>query len=240
MKRSAGIAVLVLAAVGLAMGVGARRPEAAVADPAADVRAMVRKLLDAPEVTSDVVLERSDPFGGDPDVERGKLWFLPGRGIRFRSSRPSGHDMVADRGKEKFYLYSPSENVIYQAPFEKAPARIRRLIQEPDRVLERDLRAVAQSRTIQGRSRRGYRILSAGGGDSLASVSIWVAPDPSTGQLRWLSVSTSAESLLVELKALTTRKKAEPGHLALSAPASATEQPLDPRDLLGQDRGESR
>ena len=239
MKRSAGIAVLVLAAVCLAVGAGARRPEAAVADPAADVRAMVRKLLDAPEVTSDVVLERSDPFGGDPDVERGKLWFLPGRGIRFRSSRTNGHDVVADRAKERFYLYSPSENVIYQAPFEKAPARIRRLIQDPDRVLERDLRAVAQSRTIQGRPRRGYRILS-GGGDSLASVSIWVAPDPTTGQLRWLSVSTSAESLLVELKALTIRKKAEPGHLALSAPASATEQPLDPRDLLGQDQGESR
>jgi hypothetical protein len=233
MKRSAW-AVMAAATV-LALGVPLEPRSASGSDPASDVRAMVRTILDAPEVTSDVVLERSDPFGGDPDIERGKLWYLPGRGLRFKSSRTHGHDMVVDRGKEKFYLYSPNENVIYQAPFEKAPARIRTLIQDPDRVLDKDLRAVAQARTIQGRSRHGYRILSTGIGDSLTSVAIWVAPDPSTRQLHWLSISTPSDSLLIELRALTIRKKAEPGHLTLSAPASATEQPLDPREMLGRE-----
>jgi hypothetical protein len=233
MKRSAW--VVMAAATVLALGVPLEPRRAAGSDPASDVRAMVRTILDAPEVVSDVVLERSDPFGGDPDIERGKLWYLPGRGLRFKSSRTHGHDMVVDRGKEKFYLYSPNENVIYQAPFEKAPARIRTLIQDPDRVLDKNLRAVAQARTIQGRSRPGYQILSTGIGDSLTSVAIWVAPDPSTRQLHWLSISTPADSLLIELRALTIRKKAEPGHLTLSAPASATEQPLDPREMLGRE-----
>ncbi|HEU4941351.1 MAG TPA: hypothetical protein VFT97_06995 [Candidatus Eisenbacteria bacterium] len=237
MKRTAWMMTAPIAVLALLAGVDPRG--ATGSDPASEVRTMVKKILDAPEMTSDVVLERSDPFGGAPDVERGKLWYLPGRGIRFKSSRTHGHDMVVDRAKEKFYLYSSSENVIYQAPFEKAPARIRRLIQDPERVLDKNLRAVEQSRIIHGRSRHGYRILSTGLGDSLTSVSIWVAPDPSTGQLHWLSVSTPAESLLVELRSLAIRKKAEPGHLTLSAPASATEQPLDPREMLGQDR-ESR
>ena len=232
MKRSAWVVTVVTV---LALGAPVEPRNAAGSDPAAEVRAMVRSILDAPEVTSDVVLERSDPFGGSPDVERGKLWYLPGRGLRFKSSRTHGHDMVVDRGKEKFYLYSPNENVIYQAPFEKAPARIRTLIQDPDRVLDKNLRAVAQSRTIQGRSRRGYRILSTGIGDSLTSVAIWVAPDPSTRQLHWLSISTPADSLLIELRALTIRKKAEPRHLALSAPASAAVEPLDPREMLGRE-----
>jgi len=219
----------------LALGASGEPRSAAGSDPAAEVRAMVRTILDAPEVTSDVVLERSDPFGGDPDVERGQLWYLPGRGLRFKSSRTHGHDMAVDRVKEKFYLYSPNENVIYQAPFDKAPARIRKLIEDPDRVLDQNLRAVAQTRTIQGRSRRGYQILSTGIGDSLTSVAIWVAPDPSTRQLHWLSISTPADTLLIELRALTIRKKAEPGHLTLSAPASATVEPLDPREMLGRE-----
>ncbi|HZV90802.1 MAG TPA: hypothetical protein VFF34_02210 [Candidatus Nitrosocosmicus sp.] len=233
MRRSAW--VMTAAAVVLALGASGEPRSAAGSDPAAEVRAMVRTILDAPEVTSDVVLERSDPFGGDPDVERGQLWYLPGRGLRFKSSRTHGHDMAVDRGKEKFYLYSPNENVIYQAPFEKAPARIRKLIQDPDRVLDENLRAVAQTRTIQGRSRRGYQILSTGIGDSLTSVGIWVAPDPSTRQLHWLSISTPADTLLIELRALTIRKKAEPGHLTLSAPANATVEPLDPREMLGRE-----
>ena len=233
MRRSAWVVMATVTV--LALGVPADPRSAAGSDPASEVRAMVRTILDAPEVTSDVVLERSDPFGGDPDVERGKLWYLPGRGIRFKSSRTHGHDMVVDRPKEKFYLYSPNENVIYEAPFEKAPARIRQLIEDPDRVLEKNFRAVEQSRTIHGRSRHGYRILSTGLGDSLTSVAIWVAPDPSTRQLHWLSISTPADSLLIELRALTVRKKAEPGHLALSAPASATVQPLDPREMLGRE-----
>jgi len=134
MRRSAWVMTAAVAV--LALGASGEPRSAAGSDPAAEVRAMVRTILDAPEVTSDVVLERSDPFGGDPDVERGQLWYLPGRGLRFKSSRTHGHDMAVDRGKEKFYLYSPNENVIYQAPFEKAPARIRKLIQDPDRVLD--------------------------------------------------------------------------------------------------------
>ena len=233
MRRSAW--VVTAAVTVLALGAPVERRSAAGSDPVSEVRTMVRTLLDAPEVMSDVVLERTDPFGGDPDVERGKLWYLPGRGLRFKSSRTHGHDMVVDRGKEKFYLYSPNENVIYQAPFDKAPARIRTLIEDPDRVLDKNLRAVAQARTIQGRSRHGYRILSTGIGDSLTSVAIWVAPDPSTRQLHWLSISTPADSLLIELRGLTIRKKAEPGHLTLSAPASATVEPLDPREMLGRE-----
>ncbi|HTK69885.1 MAG TPA: hypothetical protein VL857_08800 [Candidatus Eisenbacteria bacterium] len=233
MKRSVWVLVTAVAVLSLGASTGAR--SASGSDPAAEVRAMARAILDAPEVMSDVVLERSDPFGGQPDVERGKLWYLPGRGIRLKSSQTNGHDMVVDRAKEKFYLYSPSENVIYQASFEKAPARIRRLILDPDRVLDKNLRAVEQSRTIHGRSRRGYQILSTGLGDSLTSVAIWVAADPSTRQLHWLSISTPADSLLIELRALTIRKKAEPGHLTLSAPASATEQPLDPQEMLGRE-----
>ena len=241
MKGSAWKGMIGVGIVALALATVARAPSAATdGDAASDVRAMVRKILDAPEVMSDVTLERSDPFGGDPTVERGKLWYLPGRGLRLRSTKTNGQDLVVDRDKQKFYLYSPAENTIYQAPFEKAPARIRRLIQEPDRVLDKNLRAVGESRSIQGRMRKGYRILATGIGDSLSAVSIWVAPDPSTKQLRWLSVSTAAESLLIDLRSLTIRNKAEPGHLALSAPAGALEQPLDPRAMLGQDRGESR
>ncbi len=233
MKRSAWVLTAAVAVLALGSSVGPRG--ASGSDPAAEVRAMARALLDAPEVMSDVLLERSDPFGGAPVVERGKLWYLPGRGIRLKSSQTHGHDMVVDRGKEKFYLYSPNENVIYQAPFEKAPARIRKLIENPDQVLDKNLRAVAQSRTIQGRVRHGYSILSTGLGDSLTSVAIWVAPDPVTRQLHWLSISTPADTLLIELRALTIRKKAEPAHLTLSAPASATEQPLDPREMLGRE-----
>ena len=233
MKRSAWVLTAVVAV--LALGASVEPRGAHGSDPAAEVRTMARAILDAPEVMSDVVLERSDPFGGAPDVERGKLWYLPGRGLRLKSSRTHGQDMVVDRGKEKFYLYSPNENVIYQAPFDKAPARIRKLIENPDQVLDKNLRAEEQSRTIQGRVRHGYRILSTGLGDTLTSVAIWVAPDPATRQLHWLSISTPADTLLIELRALTIRKKAEPGHLTLSAPASATEQPLDPREMLGRE-----
>jgi len=61
------------------------------------------------------------------------------------------------------------------------------------------------------------------------------APDPSTRRLHWLSISTPADTLLIELRALTIRKKAEPGHLTLSAPANATVEPLDPREMLGRE-----
>jgi len=43
------------------------------------------------------------------------------------------------------------------------------------------------------------------------------------------------DTLLIELRALTIRKKAEPGHLTLSAPANATVEPLDPREMLGRE-----
>ena len=64
--------------------------------------AMIRRVLTAPEATARVTIERSDPFGGSPARERGRVWFLPGRGLRYRSLEKGGQDVVIDRSKDSF------------------------------------------------------------------------------------------------------------------------------------------
>lgn len=211
------------------------------ADAGKPVDAMLRRVVTAPEVTSRVILERSDPFGGPPDRERGRIWYLPGRGLRYRSEKKGGQDLVIDRERDAFLLYSPSERVVYRAPFARAPLHLRRLIAEPERVLEEDLRATPERRIIHGTERSGYRLRPASRGDSLQDVTTWIAADPKTGLPRWIAVCSEAESVLVELEGLAIRGAARPADLSVSAPKGTREEPLDPRELLGrEDRGESR
>ncbi|HEY7727052.1 MAG TPA: hypothetical protein VID50_01215, partial [Candidatus Eisenbacteria bacterium] len=132
---------------------------AAGSDTAVD--RMVRPLIEAPAVTAQVVLERSDPFGGPPEQTRGRLWYQPGRGLRVRFERGGGEEILADRSKGAFLLYRAAEGTIYRAPWERAPARIRRLIESPERVLESDLRARPERRSMSGAPRDGYRLRDA-------------------------------------------------------------------------------
>ncbi len=221
-----GAGLLLAAAVGPTWG----------ADPDEVVHAMLRRVVTAPEVTSRVILERSDPFGGPPDRERGRLWYLPGQGLRYRSEKKNGQDFLIDKAQESFLLYSPSEAVLYRAPFARAPVKLRRLIVEPERILEKELHSTAERRWIHGARREGYRLRSASLGDSLGEVTTWIAADPTTGLPRWIAVDSEAESVLVELEGLTVKRTAKPRDLALSAPPGTREEPLDPRELLGEER----
>ena len=210
-------------------------------DPEEAVHAMLRPMATAPEATARVSIERSDPFGGPPDVERGRLWFLPGRGLRYKSERKGGHDMVIDRERDAFLVYSSTERLVYRAPFARSPLQIRRLIADPERILARDLRSTPERRVIHGVPRSGYRLRQASLGDSLGEVSTWIAADPSSGLPRWISIYADADSVLVELRGLTLLKTARPRDLTLSAPKGTPEEPLNPRELLDRDeRGESR
>lgn len=235
MRARTVVAVLVgLAAVGAAGRTWGADPEEAV-------HAMLRRVVRAPEVTSRVILERSDPFGGPPDRERGRLWYLPGRGLRYRSEKKNGQDILIDREREAFWMYSPLENRVYKAPFGRAPVKLRRMITEPERILEKDLRATPESRTIHGVARAGYRLRSASLGDSLREVTTWIAADPGTGLPRWIAIDSEADSVLVELEGLAIRSTSRAADLTLSAPKNTPEEPLDPRELLGEEkRGESR
>jgi hypothetical protein len=133
-------------------------------------------------------MERSDPFGGPPDVERGRLWYLPGRGLRYQSERKGGHDMVIDREGDAFLVYSPTERLVYRAPFARSPLQIRRLIADPEQVLAKNLRSTPERRVILGVARSGYRLRPASLGDSLGEVSTWIAADPSSGLPRWIAI----------------------------------------------------
>lgn len=211
------------------------------ADPDEAVHAMLRPVVTAPEVTSRVLLERSDPFGGPPQREHGRLWYLPGRGLRYRSDKKNGQDLLIDRTQGAFLLYNPADTVVYRAPFDRAPATLRRLVVEPERILEKNLRAAPERRVIHGVARDGYRLKSESLGDSLSQVSTWIGADPKSGLPRWIAVDSEAESVLVELETLARKDTARPADLALGAPRGTREEPLDPRDLLGGDRGgESR
>lgn len=209
-------------------------------DPDAAVTEMIRRVVEAPEVTSRLVIERSDPFGGPPDMERGRLWYLPGRGLRYRSDGRGGQDVVLDRELDAFLLYSPTDKVIYRAPFARAPATLRRLVAEPERVLKTTFRAVSERRRIHGITRSGYRLRRAALGDSLPEVAMWIAGDPASGLPRWLSIVSDADSVLIELRDLSVRGSAKPKDLELSAPKGTVEEPLDPREFLGKGSGESR
>lgn len=226
-------------ALGAAVCIGAGSAWSAGPDDA--VRAMLRPIVTAPEATSRVLLERSDPFGGPPRRERGRVWYLPGRGLRYRSDEKRGQDFVIDHGPKTFLLYSPADTVVYRAPFDRAPVKLRQLIVEPERILAKDLRAEPERRMIHGVPRDGYRFKSASLGDSLRDVSTWIAADPKTGWPRWIAVDSEVDSVLVELTSLARKDAARSADLVLSAPRGTREEPLDPRDLLGGDpRGESR
>ena len=211
------------------------------ADPEEAVHAMLRRVVDSPEVTAAVWIERSDPFGGPPDMERGRLWYLPGQGLRYRSERKGGQELVIDRANDAFLLYSPTQRAIYRAPFARSPLQIRRLIGDPERILSKDLRSTPERRIIHGAARSGFRLRSASLGDSIGEVSTWIAADPSSGLPRWIAVCSEADSVLVELRGFALLKTARSRDLAVSAPRGTREEPLDPQELLrGDDRGESR
>ncbi len=211
------------------------------ADAGKALDAMLRRVVTAPEVTTHVLLERSDPFGGPPRRERGRIWYLPEHGLRYRSDQKDGQDLVIDRGRDAFLLYSALDQVVYRGTFDRAPLHLRRLIAEPERFLDEDLLSIPERRVIHGTERAGYRIWSRSRGDSLQNGATWISADPRTGLPRWIAITSQAESVLVELEGLAIRSTARPGDLLISAPKGTPEEPLDPRELLGgEDRGESR
>ncbi|HET9253077.1 MAG TPA: hypothetical protein VFP58_13270 [Candidatus Eisenbacteria bacterium] len=219
-------------AIGTAIALIALPAGSAPADPADEAaRAMIRPLLSAGEVVASVTMERSDPFGGPPDRETGTLWFIPGRGLRYLSAGKKAQDILADRERGAFFLYSKSQGRVYRAPFERAPARIRSLILDPERSVNQDLRAVRETRTVAGRARAGYRVRSAGSPESTA-VAVWIAADPASKLPRWIAFATEAESLSIELRDVTLRKTPRLSDLALSAPKGTPEEMLEPRELL--------
>jgi len=193
---------------------------------------MLARALRAREVTGRVILTRSDPFGGPDERESGQLWYLPGRGIRFRTEARGGEDLVLDHDKQVFLMYRAGEKVLYRAPWDRAPARFRQLVSEPERFLDKDLHAIPERRVIQGIARDGYRVLRTSLGDSLPSVSVWIAPDPTTGLPRWITAYSESDSLQVEFRGLSARADANPKDLHLPVPRGTEEQPLDPRELL--------
>ncbi len=233
MRRMAALLLLacagaVLAAGGAVLAAAGGAPRAA--EPAVD--RMLRPIVEARSVTAQVVIERSDPFGGPPERSTGRVWYQPGRGLRVRFDRRGGEEIVADRAQGAFFLYRAAEGTVYRAPWERAPRRLRRLVEEPGRILEADLGARAEARFLGGRSRGGYRLREASVGDSTAAVSTWVGADPGSGLLRWIALASEDDSVSIELRGLKLHSTASARDLALSAPRSAPVEPLDPRDLL--------
>jgi len=232
--KLAAAAILVALAIRGAAAAGGGSPGAAVQD-------MIRSIVEAPEVATSLVIERSDPFGGPPDREKGQVWFIPGRGLRYHSSRPGGQDVVIDRETGAFLVYNPTEKTVYRAAFDRAPARLRRLIEDPHHALSADLKAVAESRVVHGASRAGYRLRTVAIGDSMPEVTTWIAPSAPGGLPRWVAFASDADSVLLQLDGLVLRKSARASDLKLSAPSGTKEQPLDPRELLEpRHSGESR
>lgn len=231
-----------LAAAGILTALAIRGAVAAGGGSAGGaVQDMIRSIVEAPEVVTNLVIERSDPFGGPPDREKGQVWFIPGRGLRYRSSRPGGQDVVIDRETGAFLVYNPTEKTVYRAAFDRAPARLRRLIEDPHHALSVDLRAVAESRAVHGTSRAGYRLRTVAIGDSMPEVTTWIAPSAPGGLPRWIAFASDADSVLLQLDGLVLRKSAKASDLKLSAPTGTKEQPLDPRELLEpRHTGESR
>ncbi len=208
------------------------------ASPREQVEHMLARLLRAPEFHSRLFITRSDPFGGPAERTAGRIWFLPGRGLRFRSEERGGEDIVVDREKGTFLVYRPSEGVLYRAEWERAPARMRQLILEPERILDADYRAVRERRLAGGSWREGYRIHRATLGDSVPDLSVWVAPDPATGLPRWVSAGGDEDSVEVEFRAITILPRSDPRDLNMDLPQRVRTEPLNPRDLLPG--GESR
>jgi len=202
-------------------------------DPEADVRASFRRILAAPEAKATMAIERSDPFGGEPSRESGSIWILPGRGLRYKAEPRDGQEIVIDRERELFLMYSPAERTIYRSTYNRAPARLRRLVAEPERFLRSSLNAQPERRLIRGRYQEGYRLRGGSLGDSLPEVSVWMSRDPSTGLPRWVSISSPTDTVSVEFRRWILAPKARAADLALSAPKGTRETPLDMRELLG-------
>src|SRR5262249_50296449 len=121
---------------------------AAVAAGSGDdvVARTVRRVLGAPEATASVALERSDPFGGPPDRERGRVWYTPGRGLRYKADGAHGIQMSLDHEADRMLLYRPAEPRLYRAPWAKAPSKLRRLVAEPERVMNGSFGAEPETR----------------------------------------------------------------------------------------------
>ena len=196
------------------------------------VTAMMRRLLDAPEATASVVLERSDPFGGPPEREEGRVWYIPGRGLRYRAEGETKHEMALDREADRVVLYRPSEPHLYEATWARAPRRLRRLIADPERVLRGAEGAVSEPRDVRGKRHDGWRLREEGLGPSGSRTTVWMTRGAS-GLPQFVSVANDVDTLLVEFRRWSIRRAARPGDLAVDVPRGTPTSPLDPRDLLG-------
>ena len=129
-------------------------------------------------------------------------------------------------------MYSPQEEVLYRGAYGRAPARLRRLIAEPEQSTATNLSPVAERRTIRGARRDGHRLRAAALGDSAGKVSVWISRDSDSGLPRFVSIASDVDTVLVEFREWKFQTKARPGDLASSAPRGVREEPLDPRELL--------
>lgn len=208
------------------------------------VTRMLERVLTAREATASVVLERSDPFGGPPERERGRVWYIPGRGLRYRADGAHGLQLALDRMADRMLLYRPAEPKLYRAPWAKAPAKLRRLVAEPERVLHGSFGAEPERRDVRGATRAGWKLRPASLGDSLSRVSVWISADSKSGLPRFVSLGSDVDTLLVEFRSWSFPKSARPGDLTVRVPAGTPEAPLDPRELLdpkeGAESGERR
>jgi hypothetical protein len=239
---TSALVLLLVVMAGMAAGAGAAGAAGANAAPR-DVRAAFRRVLTAPEARARMTIERSDPFGGSPSREQGRLWLIPGRGLRYRSAEKDGQELVIDRNRESFLLYSRSEERIYRAPYARAPLRLRRLIADPDGALGAgaDKGAVPERRRVGGSLQSGYRIGSGSLGDSLPDVSVWMSSDARSNLPRWVVIASETDTVSVEFRDWQLARQARPADLVLSAPAGTPESPLDPRELLNRGgTGETR
>ena len=201
------------------------------------VARMLRRVLTATQATANVVLERSDPFGGPPERERGRVWYIPGRGLRYQANGAKGMQLALDRSADRMLLYKPSEPKVYKGNWSKAPSKLRRLVAEPERVLKGSLDAGAERRVVRGASREGWSLKPASLDDSDSRASIWISPDPKSGLPRFVSVASDVDTLLVEFGSWSFPKAARPGDLSVRVPRGTPEGPLDPRELLDMKDG---
>jgi hypothetical protein len=221
--------------IGLAIAVAAAWPAVAgsgAAGAASDAAAtMLRRLFEAPEATASVILERSDPFGGPPERERGRVWFIPGRGLRYKAEDGPSHEIAVDRVTDRVLLFRPSEPHLYEGAWAKAPSRLRQLVSEPERVLRRAGAAEPETRQVRGDAVAGWRLRAGSAGDSAGRSSVWVSGG-SEGLPRYVAVANEVDTLLVEFRGWSLRREAKPRDLAVKVPRGTPASPLDPRDLL--------
>lgn len=198
----------------------------------APVDRMIRPLIESRSVTAQILLSRSDPFGGPPERWRGRVWYQPGRGLKVRFERGGGEEILADRTRGAFFLYRAAERTVYRAPWERAPRRLRRLIETPERLLDADLKARPERRAVGGADRDGYRLRDTSLGDSTGHVSLWVSADRGSGLLRWIALANEDDSVWIELRGVSLERAVRERDLTLSAPRGTKVEPLDPRELL--------